>query len=50
VRELLKFLDPNTRYAMPRVGAGLGGLHWESQVRPLLVDLPDNVTIVHLQR
>jgi hypothetical protein len=47
VSELKKFIDPSSRYAMPRVGCGLGGLRWED-VKPLLQELPDNVTVVKM--
>ena len=35
--------------ALPRLGCGLGGLRWEDQVRPLLLDLDldDRFVIVH---
>lgn len=36
------------RYVMPRPGCGNGQLDWR-RVRPLLVDLPDTVTVVHFE-
>ncbi len=41
--------EPWERICLPRVGAGLGGLHWENEVRPnlqrILVD--DRFVVVH---
>jgi hypothetical protein len=48
VRELLTYINPALRYAMPRVGTGEGGLDWTTEVRPLLMQLPDNVKVVTL--
>ena len=37
---------PDRAFIMPRPGCGEGRLTWE-QVRPLLVDLPDNCYVVN---
>lgn len=47
IAELKTFIHPVTRYAMPRVGCGLGGLQWDD-VKPLLQELPDNVIVVKM--
>lgn len=39
---------PKTIVHIPALGCGHGGLDWESQVRPLCENLPDNC-IVHLK-
>lgn len=36
---------PELKYILPRPGCGNGKLLWE-EVRPLLVDLPDNVIVI----
>jgi hypothetical protein len=48
VRELLSYINPTQRYTMPRVGTGAGGLDWTTEVRPLLLQLPDNVKVLTL--
>jgi hypothetical protein len=45
----LRFMISNMEtYNMPRVGCGNGGLKWED-VKPLLIDLPNNVFVVDLK-
>jgi O-acetyl-ADP-ribose deacetylase (regulator of RNase III) len=41
LRELVKWADKSqvASVALPKVGAGLGKLSWETEVRPLFVDL-----------
>lgn len=43
--ELIQTFGSKYQIVMPRPGCGNGGLQWE-QVRPLLVDLPDTVTVI----
>lgn len=45
VAEFKVNLLDSTTYVMPRPGCGNGNLRWED-VRPLLVDLPDNVFVI----
>lgn len=44
-RQLLSFAT----YVMPRPGCGNGGRAWD-EVKPLLVDLPDNVHVIDFAR
>lgn len=48
VRDLVQIADTSkwATVALPRVGCGLGGLDWESQVRPLLAERLDNRFVV----
>lgn len=41
----LAVVDSITRFILPRPGCGNGNLKWE-EVKPLLVDLPDNVWVI----
>lgn len=36
---------PDVTFNLPRPGCGLGGLDWETQVKPLLENAPDNVVV-----
>ncbi len=45
VQELSQLLRQDQTYVMPRPGCGNGQRLWE-EVRPLLVSLPDTVTII----
>jgi hypothetical protein len=40
--------SPANTYHLPRPGCGNGRLDWERDVKPLLIDLPDNVLVHHL--
>lgn len=45
-KAMIRKLPAVTRYVMVRPGCGNGRLTWED-VKPLLIDLPDTVTIVN---
>jgi hypothetical protein len=36
---LIASTSPNTQVALPQLGCGLGGLDWETQVRPILEEI-----------
>lgn len=45
--EFQQIIDPELVYVMPRPGCGNGKLDW-NEVKPLLLDLPDNVNVITL--
>lgn len=49
VEKFTRLLLGSATYVMPRPGCGNGQLTWE-QVKPLLVDLPDNVHVIDFER
>ena len=46
VAEFERQINAGSTYVMPRPGCGNGNLKWDD-VRPLLVGLPDNVTVIN---
>lgn len=45
-RELPLLVEPHHTVVLPRVGCGLGGLDWETQVRPILAEALDDRFLV----
>lgn len=46
--KVLALLHPKLNFILPRPGCGNGKLCW-TNVKPLLIDLPDNVHVIHFK-